>query len=143
MKKLIYSLFIVAAIGISACSNPSKKLLGNWVVSDAKLELSKQSQQDSNMLMMSSMMEAVIQQMKNKATMEFKEKGKLNRAFGGQLETGTWELTKDGKKLVSSYEAAPKKDTADIEFVDDKTIKLTSSSPEAKFILTLSKKTAK
>lgn len=134
---------LIALIGMVACSNPSKKIIGNWVVEDAKLTLTKESQKDSNMLMIAGMMEGLIQQMKGNATIEFTKEGKMNRVFSGQPEAGTWKISDDGKKLISSMPGSPKKDTAILEFNDNDKMSLTTRSKEADFVLMLKRKTAK
>jgi hypothetical protein len=143
MKKLIYSMGFIALFGVISCSNPSKKIQGNWVVQDAKLTLSKVSQNDSNMLMIAGMMEGIIQQMKGNATIEFAKEGKMTRVFGGQPEVGTWKISDNGKFLISGMPGSPKKDTASLEFKDDDNISLTTHSQEADFVMMLKRKKAK
>ncbi|MEK0420329.1 MAG: hypothetical protein RLZZ161_180 [Bacteroidota bacterium] len=143
MKKLIYSMGFIALFGMIACSNPSKKIQGNWVVEDAKLTLSKESQNDSNMMMIAGMMEGIIKQMKGNATIEFTKDGKMTRVFGGQPETGTWKISDDGKKLISGMPGSPKKDTALLEFNGDDKINLTNHSKEADFVLVLKRSKSK
>lgn len=133
----------IALFSMVACSNPSKKVIGNWVVEDAKLTLSKESQNDSNMLMIAGMMEGIIKQMKGNATIEFSKEGKMTRVFGGQPESGTWKISDDGKKLISGMPGSPKKDTAILEIKDNDNISLTTHSKEADFVLMLKRKKAK
>ena len=130
----------MALFGMISCSNPAKKIQGNWIVEDAKLTLSKESQNDSNMIMIAGMMEGIIQQMKGNATIEFTKEGKMTRTFGGQPETGTWKISDDGKKLISGTPGSPKKDTALLEFKSDEKMSLTTRSKEADFVLMLKRK---
>ena len=143
MKKLIYSMGFIALFGMISCSNPSKKIQGNWIVQDAKLTLSEASKNDSNMLMIAGMMEGIIQQMKGKATIEFGKEGKMTRIFGGQPEVGTWKMSDNGKQLISGMPGSPKKDTTNVEFKDDDNMSLTTHSKEADFVLVLKRKAAK
>lgn len=143
MKKVIYSMGFIVLFGMISCSNPSKNILGNWVVNDAKLTLLNESKQDSNMLMIAGMMEGIIQQMKGNATMEFTKEGKMTRTFDGQPEVGTWKISDDGKKLISGIPGSSKKDTAILEFKDNDNLSLTTHSKEADFVLMLKRKKAK
>jgi hypothetical protein len=138
----ILILFVIQFAGLIYFEKPDyiKRIQGKWVVEDAKLNLSTESQKDSSMLMIAGMMEGIIQQMKGNATIEFAKEGKMTRTFGGQPEVGTWKISDDGNKIITGSPGSPKKDTATLELKTDDNLSLTTSSKEASFILLLKRK---
>lgn len=144
MKNTVKILFLLLTVGLAACSNPSKKLIGRWKIDDVKLDIPQmKNAPDSMRVMFEGMMKGMIDQLKSTAFMEFKDGGKYEAQMGPKSETGTWSVIDDGKKLVTKMDNGGKSDTIPYEVMGDGKVKMTLKNPEGSMELIMAKAEAK
>jgi WD40 repeat protein len=121
--RTLFILLMVAAVAVS-CSNPKKKIAKKWHLSDFQSPDSQQLTDEQK----KKIFEAV--------SFEFKEDGKLIvSGFSKEAVESTWDLSKDGKAIVTKDKDG-KEESIDIKELTDSKMVLSSKKENQEITMT-------
>jgi hypothetical protein len=124
---------------LSEAGAPKDLLAGDWKLSDVNMPMPKEATKEQM-----DMMKAAMDEMKANSTFSFMADGTyaMNMVAGGKTQTrkGTWKISDDGKKMMTTEEGATKTDEIEIAELTASTLRLKQTDNGETIEMTWTKK---
>lgn len=124
---------------LAEADSPKTLLTGDWKLADMNMPTPKDVSKEQM-----DMIKASIDEMKANSTFSFLADGtySMNMVAGGKTEArkGTWKISDDGKKLMTTEDGASKTDEVEIAELTSTTLRLKETTPEGAIEMSWTKK---